>query len=229
MKQKTDRIDEAREFLPLDPSKSQEELLQTLRMNALMAHQRSVGRGDELIQILQRAIGQMEKTHNRIQSMSMILFAAGMLMIGVGIYQILFAEAGQEIWAVLMGGVGGVAAVVATFYTTPVDKMSESISDLVKLEAAFLGYIRVIGEVDSAFQMQYLDILAGSENVSLDQVINDTTSQMKDMMTHTLDLIDKYVVGSGHFLQELEKQNKELQERMDKFETAQAAAGAGSS
>ena len=123
-----------------------------------------------------------------------------------------------------MGGAGGIAAIVATFYTTPVDKMAESISDLVKLEAAFLGYIRVIGEVDSAFQMQYLDILAGSDNVSLDQVINDTTSQMKDMMEHTLQLIDKYVVGSGHLFEELQEQSSELKSRMDKFEAAQIAA-----
>jgi hypothetical protein len=219
-KQKTPTEYGSATLLPLDPSLPREELLQNLRMNALLSHQISMGRGDELIQILKRTIAQMEKTHSRIQNMSTILFAAGLILLAAGVYQIVFGGQGQEIWAALLGGTGGVAAVIATFWTSPVEKISDSISDLVKLEAAFLGYIRVIGEIDSAFQMQYLDNLAGTAKVSLDQVMNDTTRQMKEMMEHTLTLIDKYVVGQGHALSELRKLTEEMDKRVKVLEAA---------
>ena len=202
-------------LLPLNLNMAPSELLQTLRMNALLAHQTSIGRGDELVQILKNTIGQMEGTHRRVQIMSMILFATGIIMLGIGVF---FAFKGKEVWGILMGGTGGVASLLATFWTAPVDKMANSIADLVKLEAAFLGYIRIIGELDSAFQMQYLDILAGSNNISLDQVMNDTTQQMKDVMKHTLSLIDCYVVRPGETLTKLREDVDEINSRLKTVE-----------
>ena len=204
--------------LPLDTSLAPEVLLERLRMNALMAHQHAVGRGDALVEILRRTIAQMEKTHNRIQNMSTALFVAGMVMIAAGIYGAVFGGQGQGVWAALLGGVGGVTAVVATFYTTPVEKISDSITDLVKLETAFLGYIRVIGELDSAFQMQYLDILAGSRQLSLDSVINDTTGQMKEIMEHTMMLIDKYLGGDNKAMEALKEQAGAMDKRLQALE-----------
>jgi hypothetical protein len=203
-------------LLPLDPEMPPEDLLRTLRMNALLAHQTSVGRGDELVQILKNTIGQMESTHRRVQNMSIILFASGLVMLAVGVY---FVFQGKEVWGMLMGGSGGIASLAATFWTAPLDKMSASICDLVKLEAAFLGYIRVIGELDSAFQMQYLNILSGSSNISLDQVMNDTTQQMKDMMQHTLTLIDSYVAGQSPTLSKLKQESEEMNKRLKSLES----------
>ena len=218
------RVDDREEpLLPLDPAMPSDDMLRNLRMNALLAHQRSVGRGDELVRILQRTIEQMERSHSRVQNMSTTLFVAGLILLAIGAYKIVFGGQGQEIWAALLGGTGGVAALAATFWTAPMDRISASVSDLVKLEAAFLGYIRVIGELDSAFQMQYLDILAGTGQVGLDQVINDTTNQMKNMMTHTLDLIDKYVEGQGDALSELQKQTTEIDKRLKELEATKSA------
>jgi hypothetical protein len=203
--------------LPLEPGMAREELLDRLRMNALLAHQYSVGRGDELVQILKRTIGQMEKTHSRVQNMSTILFGAGLVVLAAGVGLIAFGGRGQEIWAALLGGTGGLASLVATFWTAPSERLSDSISDLVKLEAAFLGYIRVIGEVDSAFQMQYLDILAGQDG-SLNNVINDTTTLMRSITDDTLQLIDRYVAGQGNALNALQKQLEEMKERLATLE-----------
>ena len=194
-----------------------------LRTAALEAHQRSVGRGDELVEILKRTIEQMEKSHNRVQNLSTVLFAAGLVMLAVGIYLVV---AGRSDWGgAILGGAGGLTALAATFWTAPLEKVSDSICDLVKLEAAFLGYIRVIGELDSAFQMQYLDILAGKSNLTLDRVINETTSQMKTIMEHTLSSIDKYVVGQGRALSELSKAVAESDRRLKALEGAKGGAG----
>src|SRR5687768_14516095 len=167
-------------LLPIDPSMSPEQLLHTLRMNALLAHQNSVGRGDDLVEILKDTINQMKSTHRRVQNMSTILFCAGLVMLAFGI---IFIFRGQAAWGTLISGTGGIASLAATFWTAPLDKMSRSVRDLVQLEAAFLGYIRVIGELDSAFQMQYLDMLAGNkQNLTLEAVMSNTVSQMKQMM-----------------------------------------------
>jgi hypothetical protein len=206
-------------LLPLDPTLPTKALLETLRMNALLAHQTSVGRGDELVQILKNTIGQMESTHRRVQYMSMILFGAGLVMLAFGV---VFVFRGQAAWGSLIGATGGFASLAATFWTAPMEKMSASVRDLVKLEAAFLGYIRVIGELDSAFQMQYLDILAGSDKLTLDQVMSETTQQMKEMMEHTLKLISSYVDdpigGSSNRKKDLE----EMEKRLKTLESAKA-------
>jgi len=205
-------------YMPLEPGMPRKVLLENLRMNALLSHQRSVGRGDELVDLLHRTVAQVEKTHNRIQSMSTILFVAGLIMLAVGVYQIIFGGKGTELWSALLGGAGGVVTLVATFWTAPLDKISDSISDLVKLQTAFLGYIRVIGELDSAFQMQYLDILSGSRKISLDQVVNDTTNQVKEIMETTMSLIDKYVVSENQAITELKREMTGIQEKMKMVE-----------
>jgi hypothetical protein len=204
--------------LPLDPNLPPDQLLERLRMNALMAHQHSVGRGDTLVDILRDTIQQMEKANNRTQNMSIALFVSGLVLIAAAVYFALFAGQGMSAWAALMGGAGGLTALVATFYTAPLQKISASIKTLVKLETAFLGYIRVIGELDSAFQMQYLDILAGSRKLTLDQVINDTTSQMKEIMQLTMELIDKYVGDDAEALSALQKQTEEMEKRLKVLE-----------
>ena len=205
-------------LLPLEPEMPRDELLSNLRMNALLSHQISMGRGDELVQLLKRAITQMEKTHGRIQNMSTILFVAGLVLLATGVAMIAFGGSGQEVWAVLMGTTGGVTALAATFWTAPLDKMAESINDLVKLEVAFLGYIRVVGEIDSAFQMQYLDNLANENATPIDNVLNDTTAQMQKIMEHTLQLIDKHVVGQGKALSELQESVADMTEQFEKYQ-----------
>ncbi len=198
-----------------------EELVLRLRINTLDAHQLSVGRGDKLVEILERSIGQMESTHGRIQLMSTLLFAMGLLLVAAAGYQIIFGGV-RDLWTALIGAGGGVATLAATFWTAPLEKMSRSVSDLVKLEAAFLGYIRVIGEIDSAFQMQYLDTLSGEGKLSLEMLCKTTTERMKEMMEKTLALIDTYVGGPGKALQELtesvaglEKQLAALEARLE--------------
>jgi len=175
-----------------------EEMLMTLRVNALRAHQVSMGRGDELVEILKRAVEQVERTHGRIQNLSTVLFMTGMAVLGFGLYQFGWGGEGAEVWGGLgLGAGGGIAALAATFWTAPLEKMSDSVSDLVKLEAAFLAYIHVVGELDSAFQMQYLQILdkdvlgkGTGGGLPLDQVMNTTAAQVTQMMTVTLQALD---------------------------------------
>lgn len=204
-------------YLPLDPDKPGE-ILQNLRINALAAHQNSVGKGNILLDILQRTTQQLEKTNGRIQMMNTILFIAGLIMLAAGVYQVIWGREGQEAWAALLGGVGGVSTLSSIFWTGPLRRISESVQDMIKLETAFLGYIRIIGEADSAFQMQYLDKIVGAEGLELDVVTDETIKQVKEAMTHTLDMISKHVTQKDDIAEDVKAQITDLETRLKKLE-----------
>jgi hypothetical protein len=213
-------------LLTIEPKMSPEEALDRLRVNALAVHQRSMGRSDELVRILERTVQQLEKTHGRVKLMSTLLFVAGLLLVAAGAIAILAGN--QDLWAVAIGGAGGLAAVAAVFWTAPLEKISNSVTDLVKLEAAFLGYIRVIGEIDSFFQMQYLDIIrepSAAGKQALTNTILNTTSQMKDIMTHAVELIDEHVSLPSESMSELRREFGAAAERLKRLETAAGATG----
>lgn len=202
-------------FLQLDTNLPIDDLVQILRVNALRSHQISVGRGDELIQILRRTIQQMERAHSRIQTMSVTLFVLGIVLAGFGVYAGVFKEPHNDLVSVVLGSTGAIAALVATFWTAPVEKIGDSITDLVKLETAFLGYIRLVGEVDSAFQMQYLDLLARGDDsgIRLDQLTQDTTGFVTKAMKETIELIDRFVASRGA-LSDVEEKVAELEKNV---------------
>jgi hypothetical protein len=204
-----------------------DEALRRLRVNALAVHQRSIGRSDELVRILERTVGQVEKTHDRVKLLSTLLFVAGLALLAAAAAAILAGQ--QELWAAAIGGVGGLAAVAAVFWTGPLEQIATSVGDLVKLEAAFLGYIRLIGEIDSYFQMQYLAIVSAPESAdksALSGAIFQTTNEMKTAMTHGLGLIDQYVAQSGEATTELKKELDEATARIQKLEASGGQAPA---
>ena len=208
--------------LQISEDMSHEEILRVLRINALSAHQIAVGRGDELVQLLKRAVYNMEVSHSRIQWLSIIFFAFGLGVMLVGVYFALFGEAGKEVWSTILGVSGGLGSLVSLFYTTPLDKISRSVSTLIKLETAFLGYIRVVGEVDSAFQWQYIETMDRSGG-HVSDVLQETTEHMKTMMSHTMDLIDRYCTEDSESLQQLrqtlESMKTEFDDRLKQLET----------
>lgn len=208
--------------LDISADMTHDEILRVLRINALRAHQIAVGRGDELVQLLKRAVHNMEVSHSRIQWLSIIFFVFGLVVMIAGVYFALFGTAGKEVWGTILGVSGGLGSLVSLFYTTPLDKISRSVNNLIQLETAFLGYIRVVGEVDSAFQWQYIETMGGSEGHTSD-VLAETTKHMKDMMGHTMNLIDRYCAEDSESLQQirqaLESMKTEFDDRLKQVET----------
>jgi hypothetical protein len=210
-------IDRVR-YLSLDPTLPLPELLQKLKINALAAHQNSVGRGDNLMDILEDTTNQLKSTTSRIQTMNMVLFIAGLVLLAAAVCQVIFGKEGQEVWSALLGGVGGVSTLAATFWTGPLKSISESVKDMIKLETAFLGYIRIIGEADSAFQMQYLDTLGGKPG-AMDRITLDTTNQVKNAMEHTLKMIDEHLTIKDNTKNDIKSKVADFETRLKKLET----------
>ena len=67
------------------PELSLEDIKLRLRANALQAHQVAVGRGDKLVQLLERAIHKMEQTQNRLLILNTVFFSFGLIALGAGI------------------------------------------------------------------------------------------------------------------------------------------------
>jgi hypothetical protein len=214
-----------REYLPDGADLPKEELLYRKRINALIDHQNSVAEGDILVSILKNTIAQVEKAHTRIKWMSTALFVTGIVVLLVGIFYLVFGKAGQEVWSAILSGVGGFTTLAATFWTAPLDRINQSIEDLVSLETAFLGYIRIIGEADVAFQRQYLDTLSenpptGSDGkpVQIHTISNNTLGQVSTAMTKTMELISKYLGKDVKTISELNTLISDIQDRLKKLE-----------
>ena len=194
--------------------------IKMLQKEAIASHQKSVGQGDALVKLLQDAVNQMKSSQGRIRDMSTVFFVFGLIVMGVGVYMALFERQGKEAWGAILGAAGGLASAVTMFYTGPLTKISNAVTNLIKLETAFLGYIRVVGEIDSAFQWQYLERLAGRTVIDISMVSQATTSSMKDIMSHTIQLIDQHVADETPSVMDLKMKVKEMGDRIDELKKA---------
>jgi hypothetical protein len=206
------------ELLTLRVNMTNDEVRHVLRANALTAHQLSVGRGDTLITFLERTVKRIEGSQKRIELLNTVFFFFGLGMIGTGVYVALFGGAGGEVWGSMLG-VGGLASAVSMFYTAPMDRIAQSVRDLIQLETAFLGYIRVIGEIDSGFQWHYIETMDSkgtSGNTDISLRVKSATDQMKEIMGTTMELIEKYTSGdSSAKTQELSKNLEQMKQDFD--------------
>ena len=200
--------------------KSNAEIVNELQARAIYAHQESVGRGDQLVKLLEDAINQMKMSNNRIIWLSTIFFVFGLFVLGLGVYMTFFDDSGKEAWGAIFGVSGGLAAAASIFYSGPITKISNSITNLIKLETAFLGYIRVVGEVDSAFQWQYIEKLGNPDKTTeLETISTSTTNRMKDIMSETMKLIDEHVADETPSIKDLRKQLDEMKNQLEVIES----------
>lgn len=206
-------------------SKSITDILLDLRKDAIETHRKSVGEGDELVGFLKGTIRRIESTQKRIILLNTVFFFFGLAVIGSAIYVALFTKAGGEVWGSMMG-VGGLTSLLSMFYTAPLDKITRSVRDLIQLETAFLGYIRVVGAADSAFQWQYIEKMGGQASFNIADVAEATRGSIKDMMECTMALVDQYTsIDSPSKIKELSEKlveiKKEVDSRLKKLERTQ--------
>lgn len=91
----------------------------------------------------------------------------------------------------LFGAAGGLAATyLGLFYKNPVDNIGNSVTRLVKVNVAFLGFMRQINQVDATFKQLFLD----SPGFSLDQMA-ETVNQIRTVVDQSLEKIQAYLTG----------------------------------
>ena len=201
-----------------------DERIREFKLAGLETHRESIGAGNELVKLLEDAVNQMKSSHARIQNMSTAFFIFGLLVMGLGVYMALFG--GKEASGAFLGVGGGLASLVTIFYTGPLTRIAASITNLIKLETAFLGYIRVVGEVDSAFQWQYMERIdsAGQENAGIALMAANTAAQISAMMESTMKLIDQYVADETPSVADLRLKVEALTKSVEELKLSLPAA-----
>lgn len=101
-----------------------------------------------------------------------------------------------------IGVAGGTAGVIlGLFYKSPVNNIGKSVTRLVKINVAFLGYMRQINQIDATFKQLFLDMSA----FSLAEM-QETVNQIRVVVDQSLLNIQNYlVVGDAPDGQELQE------------------------
>ncbi len=90
----------------------------------------------------------------------------------------------------LVGIGGGVAGVfLGIFYKSPIRNIGESVTRLVKVNVAFLGYMRQINQIDATFKQLFLD-MSGFNLVEM----KETVKQIHIVVNQSLSNIQNYLV-----------------------------------
>ena len=84
----------------------------------------------------------------------------------------------------------------------------------------------MIGEVDSAFQWQYIELMDTRQVGALSDVTRDTVQAVQEMMSHTMELVDRYTGGEDRALDELRGQLKAIRQELEaRIKALEAKAG----
>lgn len=106
-----------------------------------------------------------------------------------------------------IGVAGGTAGVIlGLFYKSPVNNIGESVTRLVKVNVAFLGYMRQINQIDATFKQLFLDM----SSFSLTEM-KETVKQIRVVVDQSLLNIQNYlVVGDSVVVEELKERAGEI-------------------
>ena len=123
--------------------------------------------------------------------MSIIVFSFGMVLLSVSAYQFMFGTLrGIEFLGPGVSFASGVAAIIGTVYKGPLNDIQESVGDLGKASAAFIGYIHRVLEISHTFSFYYLHgEISLEETIQLNRLIGeameDTVGKLEFNMEST--------------------------------------------
>lgn len=159
-----------------------------------------------------------------------MLMHTGVFLLGIGLFagSILYyfgtsATSPEGVLSVpeaLLGAGGGlVATYLGLFYKNPVDNIGSSVTSLVKVNVAFLGFMRQINQVDATFKQLFLD----TSGFSLDQM-KETVDQVRTVVDESLEKIQTYLAVDAS------ASSRDTASRLvQQFRANAAGAGIGSS
>lgn len=164
--------------------------LQKQRTKAVETYTDLLGSADEKI------MEQFESLMSRARiafKMSMwmhgIVFGVGIITLMVSLGVALWD--GFETYASYVGTVGAGGSVVlllAMFYRDPLRNISQSVTNLIKVNVVFLGYVRQVNQIDATFKQLFL----ATDGFGIDQM-TQTVSEIEKTVEKTLAKVDLYL------------------------------------
>ena len=166
--------------------------LQKQRAEAVETYTTLLGSADEKI------MEQFESLMYRARvAFTMSMWMHG-LVFGVGIVTLVVSlgvalRDGFETYASYVGTVGAVGSVgllLAMFYRDPLQNIGQSVTNLIKVNVVFLGYVRQINQIDATFKQLFL----ATDGFSLEQMVQ-TVSEIEKSVDKTLAKVEMYLEG----------------------------------
>lgn len=164
-------------------------ILQEQRTRTIETYTRLLGNADA--KIMGQLDSLMHQTRTAFRSsivMQWIIFTIGTVVLGICLYIALSASSQTFERHVGVGGaIISFITLLMLFYTGPLKNIRQSMTDLVKMNAVFMGYVRQINQIDATFKQLYLGpngLEAAEMQESVKQIQNSVAQIMDDMDTY---------------------------------------------
>jgi hypothetical protein len=144
-------------------------------------------RGEQAAQILEGAVSEAERTMRVLQGLNILLFAAGLLVIGVGITAALI---GDELISRVLGmtaALGSLGGLIVQLIHHPLERIQSSVARLVQLETAFTSFIWELN-----LNSTYIQSLYVADGKLSDDSIAKTVGRLEQAMELTMKLVCQY-------------------------------------
>jgi len=156
---------------------------------------------DQYTDILNDADERIMTQYNALMCQAHWAFGISMVMhiviflLGIGILVMtIYLNSGtpSDALAYLQGFLGTTSGLAATylglFYRDPIDNIGNSVTRLVKVNVAFLGYMRQINQIDATFKQLFLD----TSGFTLEEM-KETVNQINKVVDQSLNKIQTYL------------------------------------
>jgi HEAT repeat protein len=120
-----------------------------------------------------------------------IVFAIGIIVLGASLFLVFKAglDTAQR-WIGAGGGASALATLLITFYRNPLRNVSASVTNLMKVDVLFLGYVRQLNQIDATFKHLFL----GGNGFGANEM-KATVEQIQASVKDTLEGVKGHLVG----------------------------------
>lgn len=149
-----------------------------------------LGKADErIMEQFENLMGRARIAFKMTMWMHGIIFGLGVITLAVSL-GIAFWD-GFETYVSYVGTVGAVgslAVLLALFYRNPLENIGTSVTNLVKVNVVFLGYIRQINQIDATFKQLFL-----TPSGFTTKEMKETVDEIEEAVTKTLQKVQEYL------------------------------------
>ena len=166
--------------------------LQAQRTEAMDKYTKLLGDADD------KVMDQFEKLMTQarngfLMSMAMhgTIFVLGIIVLGFSLYVALAAGfGGFERWVGVGGAAGSLATLLMLFYKDPLQNIRQSVTNLVKVNVVFSGYVRQINQIDATFKQLYL----AAHGFGVEEM-KETVTVIQESVKGTMEEVNSYLGG----------------------------------
>lgn len=163
--------------------------LQAQRTKAVEKYTEMLGKADEqIMQQFNSLINQAQTGFRLSMWMHGIIFGLGVIVLAASLYVALSGRFDEfERYVGLSTAAGSLGTLLFLFYKDPLQNIRHSVTNLVKVNVVFLGYMRQINQIDATFKQMFLssaDFGTTQMRETVEQIQVAVKQTMDEVKTH---------------------------------------------